>query len=135
MDYFDTDVLINAFVLQNINRHEESIAFIEQSIFKDSFLVSWITIQEVGFVLGKLRQDYSYTTLKIKQLITSTPVSHSRQEFDRAIHLASIIGYSNFNDCLHLAIAERYCKNLYTYNRSDFSKLIDHTILKIKILE
>jgi predicted nucleic acid-binding protein len=56
------------------------------------------------------------------------------QFFARAIELANQIGFKDFNDYLHTAIAEQYCTDFYTYNREDFKKIQNHAVLNIHIL-
>lgn len=58
MIYFDTDVLTNASVEQNPVKYIESNDLIEQAINNDKFRVSWLNIQELGFVLAKLGEPY-----------------------------------------------------------------------------
>ena len=62
------------------------------------------------------------------------PVSYEIHHFRRAVELARQIGFQNINDCLHTAIAEEYCGELYTYNRADFKRIKEHSRLKIPIL-
>ena len=39
------------------------------------------------------------------------------------------------HDCLHTAIAEKHCGELYTFKRSDFKKIARFSRLKVVILE
>ena len=54
MRYFDTDVLVNAIVIQDEHKHKESIDLITDSIENGSFLISLLVLQELVFVLSKL---------------------------------------------------------------------------------
>lgn len=56
------------------------------------------------------------------------------EEFNRAKELAIKVGFNNINDCLHIAIAEKHCRELYTFNKEDFTRLQKHTSLPIHIL-
>ena len=60
-------------------------------------------------------------------------INYSISEFQRAKQLASKIGFQNINDCLHTAIAENYCSELYTFNKKDFEKIKAFTDLKITL--
>ena len=55
MTYFDTDVLVNAILIQDLDRHNRALSRIEKSIKDDSFIISSVTLQELVFVLGKLK--------------------------------------------------------------------------------
>ena len=135
MKYFDTDVLINSYVDQNLSKHSFSIDLIESCIIDNSFLISWLSIQEVGFVLGKLKQDTKYISSRLNELINSIPATYGSIEFQRAIQLATQIGFTDFNDCLHIAVAEQHCTDFYTYNRADFIRIKPFSKLNIHILE
>jgi predicted nucleic acid-binding protein len=100
----------------------------------ETFIISWLSIQELGFVLAKLNEPIADINISLSQLISSIPVNYDKLIFERAIELANRIGFKNFNDCLHTAIAEQYCTDFYTYNREDFKKLKDLTFLNIHIL-
>jgi predicted nucleic acid-binding protein len=63
------------------------------------------------------------------------PVQYSKIEFARAVELAEVISFKNFNDCLHLAIAEQHCTDFYTCNHKDFKKLQSHTNLTIHFFQ
>ncbi len=54
--------------------------------------------------------------------------------FKRAIELAKTIGFQHISLCLHTAIAEEYCDELYTCNKADFERSKKYIRLKITIL-
>lgn len=66
--------------------------------------------------------------------MTLTPLTYNKVTFVRAIELANRIDFSDFNDCLHVAIAEEHCTELYTYNARDFGRIQPLTTLTIHIL-
>lgn len=134
MKYFDTDVLVNFVYAQDAVKHQETILLVEASMKGDFFNISWLTIQELGFVLAKLNQSKSFITEKISDFMTFDPLNYDASTFERAIELASQIGFKHFNDCLHTAIAEQNCTELYTYNHTDFKKIKPLTSLTIHIL-
>lgn len=107
---------------------------IDEMIGGNRFLISWLNIQEVGFVLAKLNQPAAFINSKLSALISSLPVSYGNPEFTRAMGLAALIGYQNFNDCLHTAIAEQHCSDLYTCNYKDFKRIQSHTTLTIHFI-
>jgi len=134
MDYIDTDVLIHSLVNQNSDLHLKVIDLIEGINNKNRLFLSWLSLQEAAFVLSKLNQPASFISLKMDALISTMPAAHGQREFIRAMELASIIGYKNFNDCLHTAIAEQHCTDLFTCNYKDFKLIRSHTTLNIHFL-
>jgi predicted nucleic acid-binding protein len=134
MTYFDTDVLVNAAIEQDPTKYIQANQIIEQTILSGKFQISWLSIQELGFVLAKLKEPKETINVSLNQLISSLPVNYSKSTFVRAIELANEIGFSDFNDCLHVAIAEDYCNELYTYNSRDFGRIQPLTTLTIHIL-
>lgn len=100
----------------------------------DQLKISWLSIQEIGFVLAKLEQTTNFITSKLDLLISAEPALYGEREFKRAIELAQKIGFKDFNDCLHTAIAEQYCTALYTCNYKDFKRIQPLTNLDIHFL-
>lgn len=134
MNYLDTDILIHSLVNQNSNLHLKINDLMEEMIVKNTFLISWLSIQEVGFVLAKLSQPVGFISSKLRVLMSSLPCEYRGTEFARAVELAEIIGFKDFNDCLHVAIAERHCTDLYTCNYKDSERIQPLTSLKIHFL-
>jgi len=106
MNYIDTDVLIHSLINQTPALHLRINDMIEEMDKANTFTISWLNIQEVGFVLAKLDQTATFISSNLHHLISSSPISFSGQEFSRAIELAELIGFKDFNDCLHTAITE-----------------------------
>lgn len=119
---------------QDPSKYVEANQLIEQATLNGTFLISWLSIQEFGFVLAKLKQPNSAIRHSIRKLINSLPVNYGSSSFERAIELADQIGFKHFNDCLHTALAEQNCTELYTYNHDDFKKIKPLTSLTIYIL-
>ena len=134
MIYFDTDVLVHFFYNQDETKHIDSIQLIEKCMADNTFAISWLNIQETGFVLSKLKQSNQFITQKLNDLMTFSPLTYHKATFVRAIELTNQIGFSDFNDCIHTAIAEENCTELYTYNSRDFGKIQPFTSLTIHIL-
>ncbi|WP_262714440.1 PIN domain-containing protein [Pedobacter sp. BS3] len=130
----DTDVLIHSLVNQNTDLHLKANNIIEALALENRFSISWLSIQEVGFVPAKLRQSESFIISKVHPLMSAMPIQYGLIEFTRAIELAKIIGFKDFNDCLHTAIAEQYCSDIYTCNYKDFMRIQPHTSLSIHFL-
>jgi|SRR5690606_11391036 len=134
MNYIDTDVLVHSLVNQNLDLHLSVNDLFEEMIVKDTFVISWLNIQEVGFVLAKLGQPVTFVSDRLSALMSVSPVGYGSAEFTRALELAKHIGFKDFNDCIHAAIAEQYCSDLYTCNYKDFERIKPHTSLNIHFL-
>jgi len=96
--------------------------------------MSFLVLQEISFVLGKLNLPVVEIKAKVNALALLRPYAYQLEEYHRAVYLAERIGFQHFNDCLHTAIAEKNCTELFTFNRSDFSKIRSYTDLKIRLL-
>jgi len=133
MVYFDSDVWINSIVRQNETRHKQSNRLIRES-GKQGYVISLLNIQEILFVLGKLKVEPGEIAEVLNDLLLLEPKSHQGKQLKRAGILADRIGYRHINDCLHTAIAEEHSNTLITYNKKDFQKLQAETSLEIIIL-
>lgn len=134
MIYFDSDVLIHYLVIQNEAKHQLATLLYRQATQNQQFVISLLSLQEVSFVLAKLKIDDEVITEKLAVFLDANPVNYDLHSFKRASSLAAIMGYHNINDCLHTAIAEAYCEELYTFNHNDFKHMQKYTDLKIKLL-
>lgn len=134
MIYFDTDVLIHHLVYQEKEKHKIATKIFTKSLEKNTAIVSLLSLQEIAFVLSKLDFDNFEISDYINVFDSLHPPNYTLIEFQRAIDLAKKVGFSRFNDCLHLALAETYGKEFYTFNRKDFDELKNHTELKVVIL-
>ena len=134
MIYFDADVWIHYFVLQDPVKQASSVQQIQNAAASNQLAVSVLVLQEVSFVMSKLKMPLpdiiqAMTFLKALNPYPVTPVN-----FQRAEIIAQHIGFQNINDCIHTAIAETNCTALVTFNRSDFNQIQQLTSLKITIL-
>lgn len=134
MIYLDTDVLVNFLVQQNVDKHDLAGWIFEKASEEGSIFVSFLVLQELSFVLGKLNVPAPEIRANVNALALLQPYAYHLREYHRAVYLAERIGFQHFNDCLHTAIAERNCDELITFNRSDFSKIKLFTDLKITLL-
>ena len=134
MNYIDTDVLIHSIINQNSDLHLKINDIIEEMAINNTFLISLLTVQETGFVLAKLDQPQPFIISKMQVLLNAMPVQYGNAEFNRALELAETIGFKDFNDCLHMAIAEQHCTDLFTCNYKDFKRIQPLTNVKIHFL-
>lgn len=134
MIYFDTDVLVNFHLLQDVAKHLKANDLYREASRHSDFFVSLLCLQETSFVLHKLEEKPEDIEALLATLLPHNPVSYTTVHFRRAIALARKVGFQNINDCLHTAIAEEYCAELYTFNKADFKRIQKFTELKITIL-
>lgn len=133
MIYFDTDVLVNFHLPQDLIKHQEANELYYQASAHSEFFVSLLCLQETAFVLRKLDESPADIEALLATLLPHDPPSYGISHFKRAVELARKVGFQHINDCLHTAIAEEYCEELYTYNKADFKRIQKHTDLKITI--
>ncbi|MHA4738637.1 type II toxin-antitoxin system VapC family toxin [Dyadobacter sp. MSC1_007] len=134
MVYLDTDVLIHFLVEQSEEKHIQSDKIYQEVSRSGSLFMSFLVLQEASFVLSKLNVPVNEIQLNLNPMLSFNPYSYRLEDYRRAIVLAEKMGYQHFNDCLHTAIAERYCDELITYNKADFTKIRGLTTLKITLL-
>jgi predicted nucleic acid-binding protein len=134
MRYFDTDVLVNAIIIQDEKKHEQSIDLITEAIESDRLFISLLVMQELAFVLSKLGCDKKFIKKNLDFFSDFAIINYDVDNFTRAIHIADEVSYSNINDCLHTAIAEKYCNELITYNKKDYKRISALAGVKIVIL-
>lgn len=134
MIYFDTDVIINYLVEQDLAKNRQANQLLQNASENGSFFCSLLCLQETSFVLSKLKVSDGDIAEIMKDLLNSGMVNYTAEHYKRAIEISGKIGFKNINDCLHTALAESYCSELYTYNLSDFKKIQNYTDLKITIL-
>jgi len=134
MIYFDTDVLVHFVVNQDETKHSMATKVIIEAVKNSQFALSMLSLQEWLFVMAKLSVslevvERNYTVFKrFATLLIDAEI------FERGHDLALAIGFRHINDCLHTAIAEKYCSELITYNQNDFKKIEKLSTLQITIL-
>lgn len=134
MIYFDTDVLVHYFILQEPHKQALAQTNINKATANRQAAISILSLQEFAFALAKLRissQDILRMLTELKSLTVFEP---NLVDFQRAEALAANVSFLTISDCLHTALAERHCSELQTFNVSDFKRIQNHTSLKISIL-
>src|SRR4051812_13669460 len=105
MIYFDSDVLIHYLIVQDQKKHELATELYQRAAKEKRFFISLLSLQEVSFVLAKLKVANEIITKKTGVFLANNPVDYDLSLFRRACDLAEIAGYQNINDCLHTVIA------------------------------
>lgn len=134
MIYFDSEVWVHYFVLQDSAKQATSAQQIQNAASLNRVAVSVLILQEVSFVMSKLKIPLADIIQAMTFLKAFNPYPIGIANFQRAEVLAQSMGFQNINDCIHTAIAEINCTELVTFNRSDFSKIQLSTSLKITLL-
>lgn len=135
MHYFDTDVIINAVIEQDLSKHLEAKRLLLNALNNSMFAISTLVIQEVGYTLARLDLSSEEIEQNLAFFNSQNVYLVEHPILKRAIELSSLIGFKHINDCVHTAIAEHLnCTTLYTYNRSDFKRTQKYTKLEISIL-
>lgn len=135
MIYLDTDVLIHFLVPQDVSKYRIAKNVFDKIISSGKLKVSFLTMQETAYVLHRLGLEKHDIESTLTTFLTFEPVSYEASEMRRAISLCKNVGFQHINDCLHTAIAERHCDELYTFNKSDFRRIARLSKLKVVVLE
>lgn len=107
---------------------------IDQATLNEIFFISVHSLNELAFVLAKMRLNREEIENYLNVFSQTAPAAITGAHFQRAIQLAYKVSFHHTSDCLHTAIAEANCTELLTYNKSDFQLIQHHTKLKITIL-
>lgn len=135
MEYFDSDVIFNFLVLQDENKHNKARNLVFDAIRNGKFVISTLTLQEIGYALSRFGLSDDEIWHKLRFLSELKVVGIQPENLDRTLSLAREVGFKHINDCLHTAIAETLdTEQFYTYNISDFKRIRTHTRLNITIL-
>ena len=127
--------LINYCVEQGKAKHQEAIFLVEQAIADGLFLISTLSLNELAFSLTKVEKKVGRDEIvgRLNTLYLFNPVPVTLEHMQRAAQIAYKVSFNHMSDCVHTAVAEEYCTELYTYNRSDFQLIEHHTKLKISM--
>lgn len=134
MIYIDTDVLVHAYVVQDREKNRRANEVIEQVNEGNSAAISTLSVQEMLFVLEKLRIDSQAIDTAYNEVMQLQPLAYDIEILRRAVDIAKQVGFRNINDCIHTAIAESHCTELITYNEGDFRKIREFAKVKVTIL-
>ena len=130
----DTDVLIHAYVVQDEEKNRQTNEVIEQVNENDIAVISTLSIQEMLFVLERLRIDPEEINTAYNEAMQLQPLAYDIEILRRTVDIAKQVGFRNINDCIHTAIAESHCTELITYNKRDFSKIKEFATVRVTIL-
>ncbi len=135
MTYIDTNVLVYSYVKTEDTKHDTSKKLVEELISRDDLLLSPLSIQELIFVLNKLKIDKKEIE-GIYQFFSKFSTYSLRSELIKsACELCfEIDSLRRINDAVHLKFAEEYTDKLITFD-NDFKKFQSHTDIDIEILK
>jgi predicted nucleic acid-binding protein len=134
LTYIDTDVLVHAYVIQNVHKHIQAGEIIERAKNDNMAVISTLSVQETLFVLDRLKVGAEEIYATFDTLMQLGPLTYALENLRRAVDIAMRVGFRNINDCIHTAIAESHCTELITYNRQDFNRIRNFARVGITIL-
>lgn len=134
MIYIDTDVLVHAYVVQDLAKNQQANQIIKQANADDIAVISTLTVQELLYVLARLDIEERVIQTIFNEVMQLEPLACDTTVLHRAFEMARRIGFRNINDCIHTAIAEQYCSELITYNGRDFSRIREFAKISMTIL-
>lgn len=134
MWFFDTNILIYSIVALDDAKMKQSQALINACIKNHTLLLSPVTLQELIYVLAKLKVEKQVLKDSIHSFIRYTRYELNAATVKEAFDLCNETDFcKNINDAIHLKFAEKYCRKLLTYDK-DFKRLKPHTTLDIEII-
>ena len=134
MIYIDTDVLVHAYVVQELAKNRQANQLIRQANANGNVVISTLTVQELLFVLARLGIEARIIHTIFNEVMQLKPLAYDTAILHRAFEMARRMGFRNINDCIHAAIAEQHCSELITYNRRDFSRIREFAEVGVTIL-
>ncbi len=133
MTYFDTNILVYFTIDQGDEKLQLARTLIFDAIKNDTFFISPLVLSEYIFVLSKLK-ILSHHDDKILLFLKHTKSNIDTKTIEDAYLLCKKIDFcKNINDCIHLKIAQKYCKKLVTFDK-DFKKMQKYTNIKLDVL-
>jgi predicted nucleic acid-binding protein len=120
MIYFDTNVLVHSLVNQNEANMNLAQTRIEHAIKTNQFIISPLAVQELVFVLSKLKCDKRYISKASQHFLPFVLGEINARVIKQATKIACEhdLGKS-INDVTHLVLAQMHAKKLVTFD-SDF---------------
>ncbi len=134
MIYIDTNVIVYSYVNPEDSKHITSKHIIEELMSENNLILSPLILQELIFVLNKLKMDKG-EIFEIYELFSKySKYSLSIKLIKDACRLCfDIDSLRRINDAVHLKFAEKYADKLITFD-NDFKKFQGHTDFEIEIL-
>ncbi len=134
MWYFDTNIL--AYSLTAVEKEKMTLSqeLIKKAISDDMFLISPVVLQELVFVLAKLKLEKEMVEESVGTFSKYCRFELDAQVFQEAFQLCGKLNvYRSINDAIHLKFAEKYSKKLLTFDK-DFKKFREHSAVAIEVL-
>ena len=122
----------------SINQSESkqiiSQSLIRKAIDEKEFFISPLILSEYIHTLSKLK-ILTKQSAKVEMFSQFVESAIDKETLMEAYRLCEHLNFCrNINDIVHLKIAEKYCKKLFTFD-SDFKKLQPYTNLEIEIIK
>jgi predicted nucleic acid-binding protein len=135
MWYFDTNILIYSITAVDEAKMRYSQRLINDSLKNNKFSISPVTLQELIFVLTKLRVEKQVLRDSFRSFLKYSKYEITSLIIKDAFDLCDKLDFcKSVNDAIHLKYAEKYCQKLLTFD-GDFKKFKPHSELDIEIIE
>ena len=135
MIYIDTNVIVYSYVNLGDQKQIISKELIEQLISDGDLLLSPLVIQELIFVLNKLRVNKNEVSEIVNFFTRYAPYDVSTELVMEAYELCfKTDQLRSINDAVHLKFTEKHGDKLITFD-NDFNKFIPFTTIEIEILK
>ena len=95
MIYIDTDVLVHAYVDQDIDKHQQANEVIKRSDSDGTAVVSTLSVQELVFVLARLSISDEAISRMYDAVMRFEPLAYDGAVLNRAFEIANFVGFRN----------------------------------------
>jgi len=133
MIYFDTNVLVYFSIDQDMSKQKKAKEIIKLAIKNEEFFITPLVLSEYIFVLSKLK-ILNEQEEKIKFFTNFCHYCISIDDVIKSYGICKQNSCRNINDAIHLTVAEKFCKELVTFD-ADFKKFEKFSKIKINILK
>jgi predicted nucleic acid-binding protein len=135
MWYFDTNILVYSITAVDEAKMLYSQRLINDSLRNRKFLISPVNLQELIFVLAKLRVEKQVLKNSFNSFFQYSRYEITSSIIKDAFELCDKLDFCrSVNDAIHLKYAEKYSEKLLTFD-GDFKKFKPHSVLDIEIIE
>ena len=133
MIYFDTNVLVYFSIDQDMNKQKKAKNLIKNSIKNEEFFITPLVLNEYIFVLSKLK-ILNEQFEKVEFFKNFCHYCISVEDVMNGYQICKKNSCRNINDAIHLTVANKFCKELITFD-TDFQKLKNYSKIQINILK
>jgi predicted nucleic acid-binding protein len=134
MTYIDTNIIVYSYINISDPKQVISSELIERLIAANDLLLSPLVIQELIFVLNKLKVNKNEISRIVKTFSKYCPYDISVELIEEAYDMCfQTDRLKSINDAIHLKFAEKYGSRLITFD-NDFAPFKPFTGIEVEIL-